>query len=153
MVTASFTVCQSQLELIRHFFHRATGPDLDRRPLGRPRGEQAVLGGDPVVAEHPALAGALLVHARHAVLLPEELHRRAVDGEVDVGDDRALFHSGAVATARTSNVLHHPLDMELHVARATLVGEDPHVLQPDEGLHDFGRVVKDEGVSIFLDHT
>ena len=43
--------------------------------------------------------------------------------------------------------------VELHVARAALVGEDPHAFQPDEGLHDFGRVVKDEGVSIFLDHT
>jgi hypothetical protein len=74
-------------------------------------------------------------------------------GQVDVGDDGALFHPGRVATARTSNVVNHPLDPELHVARAPLAGEDPHVLQPDEGLHNFGRVVKDEGVSIFLDHT
>ncbi len=103
-----------------------------------------------MIGQHPALAGAVVVDARQAVLLPDELHRGAVNGEVDVGDDRALFHSGRVATARTSNALHHPLNMELHVARAALVGEDPHVLQPDEGLHNFGRVVADEGVSIFF---
>lgn len=96
---------------------------------------------------------AVVVDVGHAVLLPHALHRRAVDGQVDGGDGRALFHPGAVATARTANVVDDPLDVEPHVTRAPLVGKDPHRLQADQGLQDIGMVIEDEGVSIFLDHT
>jgi len=64
------------VELGGHLFDGATGADLERGPLGRSRGEQAVLGRDPVVAQDPASLDALLVHATHPVFLPGELTRR-----------------------------------------------------------------------------
>ena len=38
------------VELAGHLFHRPSGADLERRPLGRSRREQAVLGRDAVIA-------------------------------------------------------------------------------------------------------
>ena len=34
--------------------------------------------------------------------------------------------------------------MELHVACTALVGMDPHRFEPDQGLQNFGRFVKDD---------
>jgi hypothetical protein len=106
-------------EFSGHLFHRATRPHLDGCPLGGSRREQAVLGGDAVVGEHPALGGTVLIDAAHAVFLPDEPHGRGVDGEVNVGDDRALFDLGWMAAAGTSDVAHHLLDAQSHVARGS----------------------------------
>ena len=81
-------------QLGRHLRDRPSAADLDRRPLGRPGREQAVLGCDAVVLEHPGLLRTGRLHAAHAVLLPGQRHRCPVDGEVDVVDHRAFFDLG-----------------------------------------------------------
>ena len=89
----------------------------------------------------------------HPVLLPGQAHRRAVDGEVDVAHERALFHLGPTAAARTSDVVDDLLDHELHVRPAALVVQDADVFQAHEGLEDLARVREDEGASCLLAHT
>jgi len=87
------------------------------------------------------------------MLLPGEAHRGAVDGQVYVADDRALFHLGAMTAARTAHVRDDLLDHELDVTTAAFVREDADVLQTNEGLEDLTRVDEDEGASVLLAHT
>ena len=140
-------------ELSGDLFHRPTRTHLDRRPLRRPGREQAVLGGDAVVGEHPALSRAARVHTAHPVLSPAEAHRLAIDRQVDVGDKRSLLDQCRAATARTSLVGDHLLDDELNVRTSTFVVKDADVLQAHQGLEDLTRVGKDEGASVLLAHT
>jgi hypothetical protein len=62
------------------------------------------------------------------VLAPPETHRGAVDGEIDVGDDRTFFHLGRAATRRTSRVDDDLFDDERDVASTSFVVEHANVL-------------------------
>jgi hypothetical protein len=139
-------------ELARDLFDRASGAHLDRRPLGRSRGEQAVLGRDAVVPERERLLRALRVHTAQAVLAPGEAHRDAEHRQIDVAHHRALFDLGRPATAWTSQSTDHLLDHQLHVLATALVVQDRDILQTDEGLDDLTRVIKDKGASCLLSH-
>ena len=82
--------------------------DLFDHPLGRPGREHAAHGGDPVVAEgEGALAGSSVSGQTRRCFFQRKRDRHATEGQVDVGDDRAVLHPGPAATART------------HTARAT----------------------------------
>ena len=116
-------------ELARHFEHGAPRAHLGRRPLGRPGGEQAALGRDAVVAEGPG-PGPAPSCALHTVLLPGQAHRGAVDGQVHVAHDWAVFDQGALTTARAEKRSHHLLDQELDVGASALVVQDTDVFEP-----------------------
>ena len=77
-------------QLAGHLFDGPSVADLARRPLGRPGGEQAVLGRD--AGDHAAprsSSGAVIIDTLHAVFLPGEARiREAVDRQVHVGDER-----------------------------------------------------------------
>jgi hypothetical protein len=87
-------------ELARHLLHRPSPADLDRRPLGGARREQAVLGGDAVVLEDEGADRTGHSAAAHPVFLPRQAHRGAIDREVDIGDDGPLFDLGPCPAAR-----------------------------------------------------
>jgi hypothetical protein len=141
------------VELVRHLFDRPAGAHLHRCPLRGPGREQALLGGDAVVGEHPALFRAAVLDTDHPVLLPAKPHRRAIDGQVDVADDRALFDLGEATAARTSHLIGDLLDHQLDVRAATSIVKDADVFQADERLEDLTRVSDDEGASCLLAHT
>jgi hypothetical protein len=52
-------------QFVGHFFDGPSPADLAGRPFGRPGGQQALLGRDAMVAEHPGPLRAVLVHAAH----------------------------------------------------------------------------------------
>jgi len=81
------------------------------------------------------------------VLLPAKPHRSAIDGQVHVGHDRALFDLGESTTAGTSHLVYDLLDHQLDVGAATAVVKDADVFQADERLEDLTRVSDDEGAS------
>ena len=141
------------IELGGNLGHGPPGADLHRRPLGRPGGQQALLGRDAVIGQDPRLHLAVGIRALHPVLLPPQPHGRAVDRKVDVVHHRALLHVSPAAAGRASNVLDDLLDHQLHVRPGTLVVQHPDVLQRHEGGEDVVRVREDEGVSCFLAHT
>lgn len=130
--------------------HLGDGPspsDQDRRPLRRPRREPAVLGRDAVVGEHEAPLRTPLVGAVPAVLAPGQVHRRAVDGKVDIADHRTLLHPCRATAGRASHLGQGLFDHELHLAATALEMEDANILQADHGLEDLGSVADDEGAS------
>ena len=137
----------------RHLRDRPPPSHLDRGPLGRPGREQAVLRGNAVVVEHPAPLCTAGVHTAHGVLLPRQRHGCAIDRQLDVVDDRALFDPGSLPTRRTSNLLDDLLDHELDLAAIADVGEDPDVFETHQGPDDLDRVSEDEGASGKLAHT
>ncbi len=140
-------------QLVGHLEDRSAPSDLARRPLGSPRREQAVLGRDPMVLEHPGPLGTRPVHTAHPVLLPRQRHRRAIDGQVDVVDHRALFDPSPGAARRTSNDVEHLFDHELDVGTSAVVREDADVFEAHQGTDDLARVGDDEGASGMLAHT
>ena len=89
----------------------------------------------------------------HAVLLPGQRHRRAIDGQVHVVHHRAFFDVGRAMTRRAPNLVEHLLDHQLDMGARTLVTEHADVLQTHQRLEDLARVDGDEGASWFLAHT
>ncbi len=135
-------------QLSRHFFDRAPGAHLLGGPLGRPGGQQRVLGRDAVVAQYPGPLGTPRVHAAHAVLLPPEAHGGAIDGQVDVGHDRTLLDLGQPRTARAAHRIPDQLfDGQLDVGPTAFVVQDHHVFEADEGSEYLAMVAKNEGAS------
>ena len=121
-------------ELAGHLQHRPPRAHLDRRPLGRPGREQAVLGGDAVVLEDEGLPRTPRRQTAHPVLLPRQPHRDPVDREIGIRGHRALFHLGPAAAAGTADVADHLLDHELDLRAVAGELEDPNVLQAHQGL-------------------
>jgi hypothetical protein len=134
-------------ELVGDLFDRPAGADLEGRPLGGASREQAVLRRDSVVLQHPDLSVTGLVHALHAVLLPGEAHRGRVDAQVDVAHDRAFFHLGHLVTRRATNLPGDLFDHQFDFVSASLVIQDPDVLQAHQGFEDLDRVADDKGAS------
>ena len=81
-------------EFGRHLFDRASVADLARGPLRGPGRQQAVLGRDAVVREHPAGLGARSIGATHSVLFPAQAHRRPIDGQVDIAHHGTVLDPG-----------------------------------------------------------
>lgn len=129
--------------------HGSSGPHLDNRPLGRSRGEQAAFDCDPVIGEHPGICRTPDVHTSHPVLLPPELHRHAVDGELDVVDDRTILHLGSFSARLTDDTPDHLLDYQFDLRAASFVVEHPDVFKTHEGLEDLVKAGEDEGVCVF----
>jgi hypothetical protein len=50
-----------------------------------------------------------------------EAHREAVNGEIDIGDDRTLFDVGSLATARTQDLTQNLFDHQGDVGAGALV--------------------------------
>jgi hypothetical protein len=136
-----------------HLGDRPAPADLDRGPLGGPGGQQAMLGRDAVVFEDPGPFRAGRVHTAHAVLLPGQRHRAAVDGKVHVVHHRAFFDLRACGTRRAKDRPSHLLDHQLDDRPAALVVKHHDVFEADEGRKDLSRVDEDEGASCFLAHN
>jgi hypothetical protein len=136
-----------------HFKDGPAPADLDRGPLGRPGGEQTVLGHDPVVLEGPGLLRARRIDTAHPVLLPGQRHWRAKDRKVHVVHHRTVFDLGSSSAGRTSDLAEHLLDHQLDVGPAALVVQDLDILEAHQGPEDFTRVADNEGASCFLAHT
>jgi hypothetical protein len=112
-----------------------------------------VLGRDPVVAQDPTSLETVLVSATHPVFLPGETHRKAVNREVDVGDEGTLFDLGTVMALGTPNVRNNLFDAQFDLTGTTFVVHHAHVFQANKRLEDFARVSQDEGAFSFLGHT
>ena len=126
-------------ELSGDFLHRPAPTHLDRRPLGRPGLEQAVLGGDAVVGEREGL-GPACPRAPHAVLFPGQGHGHAVDRRVDVAHHRSVFNLRPLATTGAGHRPHHLLDEQLDIGAAALVVQDADVFQAYQSGHYLIRV-------------
>jgi hypothetical protein len=134
-------------ELVGHLFERPASAHLHGRPLGGPGGEEAVLGGDAVVAKCPGVLRTVVVGAAQAVLLPRERHWRPIDGKVHVAHDRPVFYLRPAPTARAAQLPRHLLDHELDVGAVALVVHDTDVFQSYQCPEDLTRVAEDEGAT------
>ena len=92
--------------------HRRTRSTTGSRPMGpssrAASSQQATLGRDPVILEHPGPLGARRVDAAQPVLLPGQRHRGAIDGQVDIVHDRAFFDLGPLPTERARDHARSP---------------------------------------------
>ena len=140
-------------ELRGDLLDRATGSHLLGRPFGRPGREQALLGGDSVILQHPARHRTGALRAAHPVLSPGEFHWFGENRQIDVGDDRAILHPRDAPARRAADLGEDLFNDEREVGTAALVGENANVLQSHQGLDDLTRVGDDEGASGLLDHT
>ena len=87
------------------------------------------------------------------MFLPGQAHRGAIDGQIDIVHDRALFDLGRPGAGRTADVAGHLLDHQLDVGTSTHVGQDADVFETYQGGEDLIRVDKDGGASRMLAHT
>ena len=115
MHTASLTVCQSQAS------SSATSETVRPPPTWRVAHLAAL-----VVSRHCLAAMRWSSSTQDLLAQPGFTQRircffhasdigRAIDGQVDVVDDRALFDPGPLCAGRTSNLVDHLLDHELDV--------------------------------------
>jgi hypothetical protein len=81
------------------------------------------------------------------VLLPGQRHRGAIDGEVDIVDDRAFFDLGPLRATRAAHHADDLLDHEFDAGTDTFIGENPNVFEAHKGRQDLSRVDEDEGAS------
>ena len=128
--------------------------DLFDHPLGRPRREHAALGGDPVVTQGEGALRAERVGADEPVLLPADGHGHPAEGQVDVGDHRAVLDPGPAPTARTREQSSTSCSIgDLAGRTPPRVGQDADVFETDEMGDDLVRIDVHRGVEDLLFHT
>ncbi len=117
-----------------------TAGDLLGHPLGRPRAEPATDRGDPVVAEGERALRAERVGADEPVLAPAQRDGHPTEGQVDVGDDRAVLDPGPAPTARTPQLGIALFDGDLARRTTARVGQDAYVFDTNEVGDDLVRI-------------
>ena len=117
-----------------------------------------------VLSRHPTAAirwsprvkercGHTRVGADEPVLLPAQRDGHAAEGQVDVGDDRAVLDPGPAPTARTPQRRIGLLDGDLARRTTARVGQDADVFETNEVSDDLVRIEVHRGVERFLFHT
>ena len=106
-----------------------------------------------MVAEGEGALWADSVGADEPVLAPAQRDRHAAEGQVDVGDDRAVLDPGPAPTAPTPQLGLGLLDGDLARRTTASVGQDANVFEADEVGDDLVRIEVHRGVERFLFHT
>ena len=97
MVTASLTVCQSQASSAATSETVRPPPTWTVAHLAALVVSRQFLAAMRWSSSTQVLLGQRGLHTAHAVLLPGQRHRRAIDRQVDVVDHRTLFDLGPLA--------------------------------------------------------
>ena len=109
-------------ELTGDIGDRPACADLNGRPFGAPRRQQAVLRGDAMIGTGPTGPGAIGLPADQTVFTPRQPHRLAVDGQVDIAHRRALLDLAGPTAARAGPLDDGLLDNQLDIAADAPIG-------------------------------
>ena len=77
-------------------------------------------------------------------------HRHPTEGQVDIGDDRAVLDPGPAPALGTRRRVHVLFDGDLAGRPSSRIGQDAHVLQADEMGDDLVRIDVHRGVEDLL---
>jgi hypothetical protein len=86
------------------------------------------------------------------VLLPSQRDRHASEGQVDIGDDWAVFHPGPAATSRARQSRDLLLDGDLAHGSLPRIREDADVFQANEMLGDLASIGEHRGAEDLFSH-
>ncbi len=106
-----------------------------------------------MVFEREGLLRALGAGTGEPVLLPQDGHRHSTEGQVDVGDHRALLDPRRSATSRTARLTDLLFDGDLANRTSPAIGENADIFEAYEVRDDLVRIEIHRGVEDLLFHT
>ena len=113
---------------------RTACPDLFGCPFRTPRGQQTVLGRDPMISAGPATTRAFWACADESVFAPRQTHGLAVHRQVDIPDSGPFLDLATAAAARAELLQGGLLDHELDITADPSVSKNTDVFETDQGL-------------------